>query len=256
MSGSKVGFYEAIQHIGLGPVAIILILISCSKMTGGGGGGDDGNSPFVIFDLRVAAVTDSTIKLKWTATGDDSSSGTADHYDIRYSRQIIESTDWNNATQVVGEPRPSPAGQTDSMTVMGLMQDSLYYFAIMAYDEAGNSSGMSPCASGTCFTDIIVVFPDSNLEAAIRNLIHRSTGDIHRSDLLNTEHRLDATNRNIINMSGIQYCVSLDELWMGLNQVSDLGPISNLANLREIQFYNNNISDISAISGLVNLGQI
>jgi hypothetical protein len=245
------------RHGGIWALEIVLALffitsISCSKLGKGGDSGDDGNSPFMIGDLRVASFSDSTIQLKWTATGDDSSAGTANHYDIRYFRNWVNWATWDSATQVIGEPAPSPAGQTDSTTVTNLMRDSTYYFAIMAYDEAGNGSGMSNCAQGLCITDFIVTFSDPRLAARVRTLIHKPTGDILRSDLM-TLSLLDDNGDSVTVLNGVEYCTHLDALFLSMNQISDLTQISGLTRLRSIQFGGNHISDISPISNLVNL---
>jgi len=235
-------------------VAVVLSLtfLSCSKK---GTGEDDGNAPYMILDLRVKATTDSTVTLMWTATGDDKDVGTATRYDIRYYHNWLNWATWDSATQVTGEPAPHPAGQTDTMAVRGLMKDSTYYFTLMALDEANNSSGISNCASATCFTDVVVTFPDSNLETVIRTLISKPTGDIHRSDLMGLV-LLDGNNKSIVSLSGVEYCTNLIEIFMSDNSVSDLGPIASLIKLRQIQFYNDSISDIAPLAGLVNLERI
>lgn len=232
-------------------LVLSLTFLSCSKK-GTGNDADDGNAPYMILDLSVKATTDSTVTLTWTATGDDKNVGTATRYDIRYYRNWLNYATWDSATQVTGEPTPHPAGQTDTMLVRGLMKDSTYYFALMAFDEAGNSSGISNCASATCFTNVVVTFPDSNLETVIRTLISKLTGDIRRSDLVGLA-LLDANNKNIVTLSGVEYCINLIEIFMSDNSVSDLGPIANLTKLRQIQFFNNSISNIGPVAGLVNL---
>jgi Leucine-rich repeat (LRR) protein len=238
-----------------GLVSLIIVLSlfwSCSKMGGGGNDADDGNSPFVILDLRVSAVTDTTVTLKWTATGDDTSAGTAFQYDMRISREFITQDNWTDATQLTGEPAPSPSGQTDSMEVTGLLRDSTYYFALNACDEAGNCSGPSNCTQATCFTDYIITFPDSNLEAAIRRQISKPSGDIHRIDIMNLTF-LDANEVGISSLTGLENCINLTVIFMSNNPISDLEPIAGLWRLNTIQFTGDNISDISPIAGLTNL---
>jgi hypothetical protein len=151
-------------------------LSACSTGTGGDDG-DDGNTPYNILDLRLKSVTDSSITLCWTATGDDADVGAAASYDLRImlGDPIFTDDDWDSAYQFVGEPSPSAAGATDSVTVTGLEAESTYYFALVACDEAANCSGRSNCASGVCFNDHVVAFPDSNLEAAVRLAIGKPT---------------------------------------------------------------------------------
>jgi hypothetical protein len=89
------------------------------------------------------------VKLRWTAPGDDGSDGTASYYDIRYSTSMDTLLSWEDATQVVGEPLPAPAGQRQSITIAGLQLGTTYFFAIRAADEVLNWSDMSNIVSAT-----------------------------------------------------------------------------------------------------------
>jgi Leucine-rich repeat (LRR) protein len=237
------------------PTILLLLLVttSCSNLGGGGNNADDGNSPFMILDLRASAVTDSSITLKWTATGDDSSAGTASLYDMRMLKLEITNANWDSATQLSGEPSPSPAGQTDSMVVRGLMADSTYYFALNACDEAGNCSGRSNCVSASCFMDYIITFPDTGLQAAVRRQINRPTGVIHRIDIMNMTF-LDANGAGIESLIGLEHCTNLMVIYMSGNPlVSDLTPLAGLRKLNGLQFSNGNITDITPMDSLANL---
>jgi hypothetical protein len=105
--------------------------------------------PSNINNLATNNPTGTTMGLTWTAPGDDSSSGTASQYDIRYSTVPISDGNWASATQVSGEPAPLPAGQQQSFTVTGLQPGRTYYFAMKTADEVPNWSGLSNVASGT-----------------------------------------------------------------------------------------------------------
>jgi hypothetical protein len=95
----------------------------------------------------VTDLVPGDIKLRWTATGDDNNAGRASAYDIRYlpvSIGPINSEDrWNQAIQLIGEPRPSRSGQIDSMLIHGLTPGCRYYFCLKVIDETGNCSGLS-----------------------------------------------------------------------------------------------------------------
>ncbi len=93
--------------------------------------------------LVAQAPTATSVTLHWTAPGDDSTSGTAAQYDIRYSTSPITLANWDSATQVTGEPSPQVAGSAESFTVNGLNPSTTYYFAIRAADEVPNWSGLS-----------------------------------------------------------------------------------------------------------------
>nr|WP_312986143.1 cell wall-binding repeat-containing protein [Clostridioides sp.] len=64
---------------------------------------------------------------------------------------------------------------------------------------------------------------------------------------------LDASNQNITNIEGLQYCTSLKELQLSRNEISDISPLSELESLEELYLDNNEISDISQISELKSL---
>ena len=82
----------------------------------------------------------SVIKLTWTAVGDDGNEGTADHYDLRYSEQMITDSTWTTDSQANGEPTPSIAGSLENLTLDNLEDNKTYYIALRVYDDAGNWS--------------------------------------------------------------------------------------------------------------------
>jgi len=100
-----------------------------------------------------------------------------------------------------------------------------------------------------------VYFPDANLEAAIREAIGKPTGDIYRPDLEGLTS-LGATNRNISNLTGLEYCTQLTFLWLGMNQVSDISPLADLTSLTCLQLDSNQISNIAPLGNLTNLTQL
>lgn len=112
--------------------------------------------PSPIIDLGAVDVTSLSITLVWTATGDDGDSGSASHYDIRYSSSLITESNFGDAAEIDGEPTPKPAGQKDSMVVR-LQPNTTYYFMIRAADEAFNWSPLSNLMSA--HTDLAEAIP-------------------------------------------------------------------------------------------------
>ena len=235
--------------------AIAALVFSCS----GGGGGvdvdDDEKYPSQVNDLRVTAVTPTTVTLEWTAPGDEDTVGTAAQYDLRYKTGQLSWENWDDAIPVSGEPAPSPSGSPDSMVVTGLTEDSTYCFGIKTKSHAGTWSWLSNIPTAICFDDFVVTFPDQRLDEIMRTKIGIPTGPIHRSDLI-TVAQLFANDQSIANLSGLEYCVNIDVILMWSNQVSDLSPLSNLVKMRVLQIGHNHISDISPLAGLVNLEQL
>jgi hypothetical protein len=87
------------------------------------------------------------VVMHWTAPGDDGNIGRAARYEMRYRPStdgpINSWSAWSICTVVPNMPSPSNAGRIDSVEVRNLIPNSLYYFCIVAYDEAGNRSMLS-----------------------------------------------------------------------------------------------------------------
>ncbi len=102
-----------------------------------------GTPPAPVTDLLASNPTVSSIRLSWTATGDDGTSGTASSYDLRYSTAPITAASFSQAVQVAGLPAPLASGAAESFTVGSLSGGTTYYFAIKVADELGNSSTLN-----------------------------------------------------------------------------------------------------------------
>lgn len=126
----------------------------------------------------------------------------------------------------------------------------------------------------------IVLIPDANLTAAIREALNIPKGELRTTDLAKLE-KLVASSKGITDLTGLEYATNLSHLDLnGLpNRVSDLSPLSNLTNLsflglgdnreisditpladlknlKNLNLYSNAIIDISALSGLTNLEKV
>jgi hypothetical protein len=236
----------------LSMAALSLVPSGCSRNLSGGDDRDDGDTPYVILDLRVTSVTTTSITLAWTATGDDADVGSATSYDLRILDEPVTEDTWDEAFRYTGEPPPLPAGQTDSVTVSGLEEDSTYYFAISACDEAGNCSNLSNWVSATCFDDRVVEFLDPNLEAVVRLAINKPAGDIRRLDLMPLT-ALEARDKSIANLAGLESCTSLRFVVLSENHVADLTPLAPLVQMLDIDLSSNAISDVGPLAGMSRL---
>jgi hypothetical protein len=97
---------------------------------------------FVAPMIANAQQGDSVV-VRWTAAGDDDRIGAAVGYDLRISEAPITAGNFESAVQIVGLPVPAEAGTRQQVTVRGLVQGTVYYFAIKSVDDAGNWSGIS-----------------------------------------------------------------------------------------------------------------
>ncbi|MGE0085143.1 MAG: leucine-rich repeat domain-containing protein [Desulfococcaceae bacterium] len=74
-----------------------------------------------------------------------------------------------------------------------------------------------------CESNPVVPFPDSNLEAVIKETLN-ITWDVHYLDLQGLTS-LNGSVREITNLEGLQYCTNLTVLDLSANQISDIKPL-------------------------------
>ncbi|MCC6544406.1 MAG: putative Ig domain-containing protein [Nitrospirae bacterium] len=108
---------------------------------------DDKEPPDAISDLRGIYLTDTSLLLMWSAPSDDSLTGTAAIYDLRYmescpgSSELDEGT-WDMAVELHGERRPQ-ARSLQTYTLSGLKAGTSYCIAIKSMDSLGHISAIS-----------------------------------------------------------------------------------------------------------------
>ena len=93
----------------------------------------------------TAVPSTSTIRLTWTATGDDGDTGFASKYIIKRSAALITEDNVNDAATVFtvyNDLKPKASGEPESFTITKLTPGTDYFFAIIAVDEAGNTSAL------------------------------------------------------------------------------------------------------------------
>ena len=112
-----------------------------------------------------------------------------------------------------------------------------------------------------------VDIPDANLRAALAIQLGKTQDDPIYELELATLRELDAYNKGIQSLQGLQYATGLQRLdlgegthfdsasseWVNSNRVSDLTPIAGLVNLTHLYLDHNAISDLSPLAGLENL---
>ena len=121
-----------------------------------------------------------------------------------------------------------------------------------------------------------VHFPDPNLRAAVAEALGKSANAPITVEEMGGIGSLDAKNRGIQDLTGIQFaanlcCLHLEDneisdisplvglinlasLWLSVNAISDISPLRDLTNLTHLGLYRNNlVSGLSPIAGLTNL---
>jgi hypothetical protein len=139
----------------------------------------DTTYPSPIRDLRADSLLTDGFLLRWTATGDDGTTGTATSYVLGYrpGTTITTESAWTQAEKVTaGLPAPAPAGASQTWQLSGLTPGTAYGLAIRAYDDAGHLSGLG---NSPLLTTLIVIVPDTIPPAPITQLA--ATGVASRS---------------------------------------------------------------------------
>jgi hypothetical protein len=93
--------------------------------------------------LGVTASLAGSVTLWWSAPGDDSLTGRATRFDLRYSNQTITSGNFSQAVAAMNLPSPGLPGSIQSARIDALTSGQTYYFAIKSADERNNWSLMS-----------------------------------------------------------------------------------------------------------------
>ena len=136
----------------------------------------------------------------------------------------------------------------------------------------------------------VVSIPDPNLAAAVREALNMSAGEPVTTHSILSLVKLDAPNRGIKRLTGLEHAVNLTEVdlgdeyisgegWVNSNAISDFSPLetltnlarldlsdmsglrdvsalAHLTNLRELSLWGTGVSDVSALANLTNLGRL
>ena len=98
-----------------------------------------------------------------------------------------------------------------------------------------------------------VNIPDANLRAAIAEALGKAPNARVTADEMRRLTRLDANNREIDDLTGLEHAENLERIELNHNLISDISPLAALIRLHRIDMEDNTISDISALKGLINL---
>jgi Leucine-rich repeat (LRR) protein len=97
------------------------------------------------------------------------------------------------------------------------------------------------------------LFEDENLEAAVRAALSVGEDDDVTCDLASTLTSLEAADRDIESLEGIQHFVGLEELDLWGNLISDISQLAGLTSLNRLVLGANSLRDVRALAGLTGL---
>ncbi|WP_010677061.1 leucine-rich repeat domain-containing protein [Bacillus timonensis] len=133
-----------------------------------------------------------------------------------------------------------PLSEID-ITVEGVDEDGFVWGSAYAYVKT------PPTPSGKS-----VQFNDPALEEAIKEALHINSREIVESDL-SILTALDASERGITDLKGLEFATNLEELHLDSNAISSLKPLKGLTELTYLSLAENEIVDISPLKNLTNL---
>ena len=102
----------------------------------------------------------------------------------------------------------------------------------------------------------VVRIPDPNLRAAIAEALGKSPTAPITAEEMEGLTRLEAPNRGIQDLTGLQFATNVTFLHLDNNEISNLSPIAGLTNLRFIILHRNPISNLLPLRGLKNLDKL
>ena len=102
----------------------------------------------------------------------------------------------------------------------------------------------------------VVTIPDANLRAAINEALGKPENARITREEMQTLTALDADNRGITDLTGLETATNLLSLALRNNLISDLTPLASLTRLRQLDLNINVIFDLSPLASLINLREI
>ena len=194
-----------------------------------------GVPPAAVSDLSATSMSDTSIRLDWTAVGNDANTpGTAaSSYDIRYSTSPINNdADFGAAAPItIGVPSPpGTQGFSESFVVNGLDPDTQYHFAMKVADEVNNLSSLSNVGSATT-DDNVAPNAIADLSASAGATIL----ELRPSTALSSSGQLSSTfaKEKAVDGNGGTFWSTPARLTMQAEQITfDLGAAMNVARVR------------------------
>lgn len=223
-------------------LAALIALAGCSDDDDDGSGPltPDTTPPAMVVDF-VAFPGDGRVTLSWSNPTDGDWVGTM----VR--RDDAPPTGPDSGALVVDTTG-------DSYVDQSVTNDSVYIYAAYSYDLAGNFSDPAQ-ATATPHEPIVVTFPDAELEQAMRTFTGVGAGDITDLDLLPLTE-LDLADRQIAEVTGLEWCLNLVELDLAYNDITDdsnLAVLADLPALRSLDLAGADLTSLSPLAGLTGL---
>ena len=84
----------------------------------------------------------------------------------------------------------------------------------------------------------VITIPDKGLEEAIKYELNLNPNCEITKDNIKSLRWLDASNKGILDLTGLDNAINLEELYLGYNQIEDISTLSELTNLKILNLSN------------------
>ena len=178
---------------------------------------------------------------------------------LRYYRSLdatISTGDTEVGTAAVSALAASSVSH-ESIDLTAPSTAGTYYYGACVDPVSGESNAGNNCSDSRAVevrsASMAGIIPDANLRAAIEAALDKVSGAPITLAEMKTLDRLDAPDRGISDLTGLESAANLTSLDLGGNNITDLSALSGLTNLRDLTLWGNNLTDLSALSGLTTL---
>ena len=100
------------------------------------------------------------------------------------------------------------------------------------------------------------VIPDAGLAAAVRKALDLAPNAPITKQAMQRLTTLDAADRQITNLAGLEHATQLEELSLWDNQIRDVSSLAALTNLTGLYLYDNQIRNVNPLTGLTQLKRL
>ena len=100
------------------------------------------------------------------------------------------------------------------------------------------------------------VIPDAGLAAAVRKALDLAPNAPITKQAMQRLTTLDAADRQITILAGLEHATQLEELSLWDNQIRDVSPLAALTNLTGLYLYDNQIRNVNPLTGLTQLKRL
>ena len=97
------------------------------------------------------------------------------------------------------------------------------------------------------------LIPNTNLRAVIAETLGKEPGDLITVADIARLTRIDADERGITDLTGLEHATRLERIEFRHNSISDLSPLAGLIRLNNIKLRGNRITDVSPLAELTNV---